>query len=785
MKSINRKLIRDLGSSKWLFAGVSLVIFLGVAFFGASYMAFQNLKGSYDYSYEALHFADFTISVSDAPQQTVQELKAVSGVQNVVGRLNVDIPLRLPGDSNITVLARAISLPAPSRATVDDVKVEAGSYLAAPDQKALLVEKSFADYHKLSPGDKVSLIVNGQDVALDVAGIVTSPEYIFAAKSRQEVLISPQVFGVVFVPEQTLATLTNRQAINEFCVTVVKGADATAVLQEAENTLSSYNILDVVPRDEQPSNAALKLDLQEFGELADIFPVLFLVIGALATYILLTRMVQNQRPQIGLMRALGYSRRTVLFHYLSFALVVGVAGSVAGTVAGYFLSGAVTSLYITILGLPFTVISPNWMAIEEGIAIGILPSIIAGILPALAASRLMPAEAMHPPAPPTGRTPLLERLLPFLKSLPYLWKMPLRNLFRSRNRSLSIVIGVAFGVSLILVSAAFIDSVSALLDLQFQKIQKYDARIDFSTLEPESLVAQVSGWSEVGKAEPVLQVPVRMEYAGATYSTILVGLRAGSELLGIYDTAGSAVDVSPGSILMGDGLRKELGVQTGDTIDLQTSFGSGQSSVAGFVKQPLGSLGYVSLATAQAITSQPAINGIMLSLRSQDTQSIRDKVTQELPGASVEVTSETKAVVTSLFDLIDTIMLIMLAFGAALALVIVSTMVTLSILERRREVATMRTIGETKGRIGVMITIENILLGIAGLIPGIVLGYALALYLFTLFQTDMFSFDLVIFARTYLLATGLIILIVLISQMPGIRHVNRLDLARVIKEQER
>ncbi|MBT4512919.1 MAG: ABC transporter permease, partial [Chloroflexi bacterium] len=126
---------------------------------------------------------------------------------------------------------------------------------------------------------------------------------------------------------------------------------------------------------------------------------------------------------------------------------------------------------------------------------------------------------------------------------------------------------------------------------------------------------------------------------------------------------------------------------------------------------------------------------------------------------------------------------IMLLFGATLALAIVFTTVTVNILERRREIATMRTLGESKNRIAAMITIENMILGVAGLIPGIILGYILALYFFSLFQGDMFSMDLVILPTTYVLTVGIIIMIMLVSQVPGIRNINRLNLAQVTKEQ--
>jgi putative ABC transport system permease protein len=177
------------------------------------------------------------------------------------------------------------------------------------------------------------------------------------------------------------------------------------------------------------------------------------------------------------------------------------------------------------------------------------------------------------------------------------------------------------------------------------------------------------------------------------------------------------------------------------------------------------------------------VSGVMLRVESEYLDSIRDKA-YAIPGtASVELTAETYDMVGELLGFLRGMMWVMLGFGAAMALAIVFTVVTINVLERSREVATMRTMGEGRGRIAAMITIENMLLGLAGLLPGIGLGYALALFFFRLIQGDMFSFSVVIFPRTYALTAGIVILIMLISQLPSIRQVNRLDLARVIKEQ--
>ncbi len=786
-RKLQRKLIRDLAGSKGLFIAVSIVIFLGVALFGASFLGYRNLKSSYDYSYEVLRMADFTIRVVEAPPELVDELEAVPGIEAVTGRVNTEIVMAIPGDEVKRISATFISLPGATRPDVNDVKVEEGDYFGDPGGKALLLEKGFAEHHDLHAGDTVSLVIGDAEVGYSVAGIVTSPEYIWPAKSRQEILVSFETWGVGFLPQETIGGLTGSSGLNEFCFLVDDAVDRDSVIEQVEAILSPYSVIDVVPQEEQPSNNALKLDLQEFGEMAEIFPLMFLVVGALATYILLTRLVQNQRAQIGLMRAIGYTRRQVLFHYLGFALIIGIAGSVAGIIAGYLLGGAVTNLYVDILGLPYTHTQMGWiewLAIEEGIAAGVLPCLIGGFIPAFAASRLIPAEAMRTPPPAAGRRPVIERIFPFLARLSFLWKVPLRNIFRNRRRSIYTMIGVAFGIMLILVSASFIDSFDAVFSMQFDDIQRSDAQINFADPQPEYVLDEIAGWEEVETVEPVLQIPARLAYGDETYSTLAIGLAEDSDLYGLYRTSGERVYASQGQVLLSEALEDKLGVHVGDTIGVDAApYGGGELEVAGFVKQPLGSYGYIAIEDAQQMAGYPVVNGIMLASSTDDLSPLRDKA-HGLPGAaSIDVTSELGDKVDEMLSLIRGIMYVMLAFGAALCLAIVFTTVTISIVERRREIATMRTLGEGKGRIAAMITIENLILGLVAVIPGIPLAYGVAMMMSRFFQTDMMNFYLAIYPRTYVMVVAIVVIIMLVSQLPGIRQLNRMDLAKVIKEQ--
>jgi putative ABC transport system permease protein len=781
---LRKKLIRDLLADRWLFIAITIVIFLGVALFGSSFMAFLNLKSSYDYSYEKLEFADFTMEVKPAPPDTVNELEQIPGVKAVTGRLNTSIGLSLPEESGHSLIATAISVPPDSHPKVNDLKIESGNYLSSGNKYGLLLEKSFAEYHKLKPGDIVMLSGANREMEFTVSGIVTSPEYIFPAKSKNEFFVSPDTWGVIFVSDSVLPELTGSPDINEFCVLVDKGADVNSVISSFKEKLAPFGVIKTVTRDEQPSNAGLELDLQEFGEIAEIFPVLFLFVGAMTTFILLSRIIQRQRSQLGVMRAIGYSRRQVLIHYLSFALIIGIIGSVAGMIAGYFLSATITNLYIGMLGLPYKITNIHWMAMEEGLFVGILPCLIAGIFPALNAARLRPAEAMRTPSPVAGREPLIEKMFPFLKRLSLLWKIPLRNIFRNRRRSISTALGVIFGTMLILTSAGFIDSMDSLFNVQFDQIQKYDARLNFAQPVPQGMTGTVLGWQGVNEAVPVLELPASLEHGGKSFSTLAMGIPPGEDLYGLYTPDGNKIALEEGHILLAGAIKDKLGVVTGDTVTLASPYGKGDFTVNGFVRQPMGSFGYITLSDAQQLTGgQAVISGILLGVNADAIPGLRDTVAQNLSGVSVEITSEVRDQMMGLMNLVYALMWVMLGFGVILALTVVFTMITISLIERRREIATMRTLGERIGRIAGMVTIENVALGIVGLIIGIPLGYAVALYLMRLIQTDMFSFDLVFYARTYLLTVGIMIIVIFLSELPGIRNLNRLDLAKVTKEQ--
>jgi putative ABC transport system permease protein len=787
MSRLQRKLLRDLNAARGQFLALTLVLVLGIASFGAMYAGYDNLDSSYQRTYDTLHFADLTLKLTAAPTEIVTEVQSLPGVKDALGRLSQDVSLLKPGTETELVTGRIISLPAEHRPRVNDLLVHQGSYFSPEGGDQVLLDRNFAAEYDLRPGDRIYLVLDGNKLPLEIRGIVTSPEYIWLAKSRQELMPPKGSFGVLFLPElRAREILGMPDMINELCLTVEEGADRDALATRIEQMLTALpgtGILGITPREDQPSNALLQMDLESFAEMAVFVPFFFLLVTALIMYVLLTRVVHAQRAQIGLMRAIGYTRWQVLWHYLSFALLVGGMGSVLGSLLGYYLGRGLTRWYADIIHIPLVEVSPNWAIIGGGVVLGLLCCGVAGILPAWNAAKLPPAEAMRTPPPAAGRTPLLERLFPPLSRLPYLGKIPLRNLFRRRRRTLYTVVGITFAVSLVLSSLAVMDSLEAALRLQFDRVQVYDFKVMFSQPQPAARLAELESREGVVAVEPVLEIPARLKHGEKTYATLLMGLEPGSRLYGLLPASPGA-QLSPDGLLLSKALAKLLEVDVGDTVELETATGSRPSPVLGFVKQPLGSIVYISLEGARELAGMPgAVSAALLRAESGRREEVKAALYQLPQTAAIEDPAQTRESISELMEFFYEFVGVMLLFGMALAFAIVFNTVTVNILERAREIATMRTVGTSLGRIGMMLTLENLLMGAPGIVLGVALGYWLAREMVLMWESDLFSLELAVFGRTYAIAVIGMLLVLLLSQIPGIRHVNRLNLARVTKEQ--
>jgi len=789
---LRRSLIRDIRGRRAQFVAIGATIFLGVTLFAASFDAFQNLNASYHGLYDRLAFADLVVVGGD-PDTIATRLRAEASVAAVTTRSVADLPITVDGDQ---FLGRVVELPADGEPAVDRVTVLRGSGLDPGRQNGVLVEQHMAADFDLEPGDTIQVASETGWRTATVLGVVASAEYLWPARSRQEVLVPPGEFGVVFAGPTFVSSLPAMTRHPETLVRLGPDAPDGALDDLARAAVdagasSTYTLAD------QPSNAALQEDVSGFGEMSLAFPLLFLGAGALAMSVLLGRMVATHRGQIGVLRASGFRRRTILWHYMGFGLLIGIIGSIPGAIIGALAAAAITGVYTGVLTIPTAVVEFRPLTLVIGVLIGPIAGAAAAFGPARRAASTSPAEAMRGDGPVgRGGASLAERLVPPLRRLPTRWRLAIRSLGRNRRRSVTTIVGVALATSLIFVSWGMIDTVEVLLDRQFVQIERSDAQVVLTQPIAADGVAGAVEAEGVAAVEPVLEVPAAIVAGDERYGTSLAGLVPGTTMRSLITPAGGVVSPADGEIVLGRALQGLLHVAVGDEITIEP-VADGQSGgapsghpslrVAGFVDEPLGTRAYTTLATAASIaglpTSNPPVPAALVRFApGADAGAVSDRLTA-LPAVAAVV--ETRA----LYDLAQQFLGLFYAFigvtlvlGGIMAFALIFNTLSANVTERAVELTALRALGMPSATIGRIVTAENVLLTVIGLVPGLIFAYAMAAVFMASFSSDLFQFDLAVRPTTFAGTALAILVVALLSQVPSLRTVRRLDLAKVVRE---
>ena len=784
-----------MGRQKWQLAAVVVTIVLGVMLFAASYDSFRNLTASYQQTYTELGFADLTISGGD--QSTISsDASSTSGVAQVETRVQADIPFEV--DETSKLIGRVVGLPAHDQPTVNKVEVLAGTYLDPSKPDGVLVETHMAAAFDLRPGDQIQVLLDSGPTMVTMLGEVASAEYLFPARSRQDLFTTPDDFGVLFVPEVLAASTPVSAQVPQTLILYGEGVDTASLDRELGDAATEAGATDVMTQEDQPSNASLSEDLQGFSQLSLMFPALFLTGAGLATFIILNRIVHSQRAQIGTLAANGLGRRQILGHFMSYGLAVGLVGASIGVAIGIPLGGLITGAYTSALSIPDTVTQLYWVTPVVGLTFGLVMGALAAFAPARAAVKIPPAEAMRGEAPPTtGRASLIERAVPPLTRLPIRWRISIRGIGRARKRSLSTVLGVVLAIVLILASWGMIDTMQLIIERQYDDIQHDDAQVFLADPVTDDSLRQVEAVDGVADAETVITVQTSLANGEETYATSLQGFDADTKMHSFLTSGGSEISLPDSGMVVGSAVRELLDVDKGDTITLTfPSLGTSiDEEIADFVDEPIGTFAYMERAAltdalgsasppvGEAAIESPAVSSAMViydSGAAPDT--VKDALTSTDFVFAVATTNAIQDLIDQMLALFYAFVGVMLLFGGIMAFALIFNTISVNIAERAGELANMRANGLSAGQVNRLMTVENLILTLIGIPIGLVVGYWVAAGFMASFSSDLFQFDLMMRTSTYVL-TGLAILAVaLISQWPGLRAVRRLDIATVVRE---
>ncbi|MCL1692992.1 MAG: FtsX-like permease family protein [Actinomycetia bacterium] len=789
MSYLSKKRRRDMRRQRWQFLAVGVTVVIGVMMFAATYDSYLNLTASYEQTYDRLAFADMTITGGD---ETLPEtIEAIPGVQTVTVRHTADLPITI-GDE--TLRGRMIGTPATVQPDINKLDVQEGEYLSTGDDFEAVAEVHVARTFDLAVGDTFTVVVGpGQDFT--ITGVAASAEYIWPAASTQEIFPDPEQFGVFFVDEELVAQLPPSVSVRETLVLYDDDAITEDVDAAIHDTATGAGATSILTQADQPSNSTLQLDVEGFGEMAIAFPILFLTAAGMAVYVLLTRIVFAQRSIIGTMRASGMSARELRRHYLSFGLWIGTVGAVVGVLLGTVSGALMTRMYTGFLDIPDTVIVIRPSTIIVGLLFGVVVGALSALVPARAAYKIEPAEAMRGAAPlMSGGKSLLERTIPPLSRLPVRTRMTLRGMGRSKRRSLATVLGVVLALVLILASGGMIDSIVNMVKKQFEVVYVQDASVIAAEPMTKDLLAEIDATSGVTRAEPVASFSASTTTHGETLATTLQGFEAGTQMHGWTNPSES---LPSSGMLAGAGIADKLGVSVGDrlTIDLPTHDVSIELEIIEFVDEPLGiplyarydviteALREAGVDEPESLMATPTVTTVMtLFDPSIDRTTTIDRL-EDVDGVlAVQDARALYNMVQQFLGLAYAFTGIMLLFGGIMAFSLMFNTISVNIAERSTEFATLKASGMSDRTIGWMIVGENLFLTVLGIVPGVILGVWMASLFMGLFSNDSFNMSLMMSPWTVVIAAASMIAVALLSLIPGVRSVKRLDIGAVVRE---
>lgn len=534
-------------------------------------------------------------------------------------------------------------------------------------------------------------------------------------------------------------------------------AEAEEELENARQELQDLEEPEwyVYDRSNLPEYSGYGENADRMRAIGEVFPAIFFLVAALISLTTMTRMVEEERTQIGTLKALGYERHSIAAKYLGYALLATVTGSLLGVLFGekvfpYIIINAYGIMYqhMNEIRLPYNLLYGAGAA-----AAALASTLLATVLSCYRELREQAAELMRPPAPKQGQRVLLERVTFIWKRLNFSWKASVRNLVRYKKRLFMTIFGIGGCMALMLVGFGLKDSIFAIVDIQYGEIQLYDGNIileeDVTEEErtgikeelekdrgmdglTEGRLTQISVGTDKEWYDVYLDVPSDVE----TFSDFVVLKdRRTDEIYDLDDT---------GAVLT-EKMASELNVKAGDTIMIRDEDkGDLEVKISAVCENYLGHYLYMTPELYEKVFGETAEYNSFFYKTADRTTEEAERIGEEaltLPGAlSISYTTDMREQVDNMLGALDLVIAVLIISAGMLAFVVLYNLNNINITERQRELATLKVLGFYNNEISMYVYRENILLTFFGAVFGIILGKILHRFIIVTVEVESVMF---------------------------------------------
>ena len=576
-----------------------------------------------------------------------------------------------------------------------------------------------------------------------------------------------------------------------------KIADAQAKIADARRKVADIESCEwyLFGRSYNPGYTGFGQDAERMANLASVFPVIFFLVAALVCLTTMTRMVEEQRVQIGSLKAMGYSSLAISRKYIFYGLLPSLTGGLMGLVIGYILFPKMIFMAYQIM---YQVPDIELRAYPGISAFSVLAAVacttLATLWACLATLRETPASLMRPRTPKAGKRVFLEYIRPLWKRMSFTHKVTARNLFRYQKRFWMTVIGIGGCTALIISGFGMRSSLLFTMTRQYDELFHYSAQVTLAdnvlSEEREAVEDFLSSDARIVSYVPATASSATVATSGYS-TTAYIEVMASDEIGKVVDLfdykSGEPITMGDDGVYINQKLSELLGVKIGDTFFLDGE-GRGDVTVAGIYEHYTGHFIYMTPAYYEnALHAGSEPNAYLMNFTSDDTDTCNAIFEKLLDLSGVATTSrmrDTQDTYMHSMERVDFVVVIIILAAAALAMVVLFNLSNINITERQRELATIKLLGFYDREVSAYIYRENIVLTVFGILIGCFMGHWLHIYLVRSTEIDLMMFGRQTKATAYLYAAILTTIFSFLVNVLAHFRMKKIDMVESLKSAE-
>jgi len=750
-----KKMLRDIAKHKTQFLSIFLMAFLGVFVFAGVGGESVGLEVSVNDYYDATNLADGWIYSANLDDDFVDKVNNLSPTKDSERQLVLDSIGNFSNDPEITLHFLENN-------TISKFYLLEGEDVNISDEDGVWLDKKFADAKDLRVGDNISFTFNGVSIEKEIKGLGYSPEYVYHASDSSIIpdfnkmgfaYLSYEAFPLSDVPYNVLLVDFNGNAseYNDLLSDKVDG-DYNSFVEQAEN----------------PSVSQFSEEIDQHKMMGDIFPVVFILIALLILLTTMTRIIAHQRTQIGILKAVGYTNKSIIFHYVSYGFWLVLAGAILGLILG-----PLTLPNLFYPSMSATYIMPEWkpawsMNFIYVAIIMVVMSLLVSYFAVRSISSENPADTIRPKAPKISSTGFVEKF-GFWNKLSFNVRWNYRDAKRNKFRALMTIVGV-MGCAALLVSAfGMYDGMYDLKEWEYSQINHYDSKL---IVNDNATISSIDNIAEEVNGDKLMEGAIEIESATAKKSGSLLVLND-TNLVTPTDYDRNEVKIANDEVSISQKMADMLGVGVGDTVKWHI----------------MGSDKWVNT-TIDKIHADPISQGFIMSSDKLVDLDLNYTPTSIVTSEHVDKNySDIKAVnsmndMTSSWDeMTESMMLlvyILIFFACLLAVVVLYNLGLLSFTEIEREIATLKVLGFKTSALRRLLLTQNLWFTAIGFVLGLPLGYYI---LDIMWQSSGDSFYILpsISLSNFLLTAVITFALSIIVNLMFSRKIKKLDMVESLK----